>query len=979
MEHQEELRRDLVPAILAHTEMASFLTYRDAGGYVRYAVWFEDRHQNYVMGLRLASIDLGGVEIRPIATPSVLECGLAWEMEMAGYGGAPLPHSTGICSATTALGTQITDTAYRLLVCQRVGRSPVVSEWERRGGHPVSLGRKTVGVAARKVRNFLAASDSGAAAKTVRANKPPPIGVKPSPHTHARIILGAATEDQLAILQDTFPAGSLRRRRAVRLGDVATLAMVPPKVPLINAAHFPVFSNAELDTLNIIPMKAGEVLSRPGLAPTTTTSPPMRLPYINDWVDNSAAPPPGTPFLADDAGRSREAPPPGGALGNVGLPDGSTIIGYVNDRPDPSVPLDTITIPEEHRLHAMVLGSEYGKSAILKTLILQHLIRGEGVAILDLHHDLAAWTTRRIPRWRANQLVYISPAQLLRTNKTVPINPLGAYSGMPGTAATAFTKTLMNTLNMSGTKTEALLINAATAVIASGQGGLGLLRRIIVDKSERNIVLADVHLGGDLYWKNIFPKLSKEEVHAVDNKLMPIVSNLAVGPFFEGDTIFDMARLLDGNGILIFDGAGCDNDSERKIFATFLLDMITTSAANLAQSHPQGVKIKPFYLYVDGMQMLDSSKLKEMLQHARKWGIRITLATQQLDSIDAGNASDMIGDCDLCMVSRCTPATAEIVASKMDSGPDELTRIPQHCMNYHMSTPPGDIHGRMLRMRGMDCATASWKTLAEVVDRSLANYGVDVNTVRYANEPGYAYDVSPLEMAMLSALYHRSKGLRLDDICETVARFATKDERVPRLLDRLVRSGRVAAVSGVPATVYTLRPAIINRYFDTAALRGRAGGDLHIRTIVALQDYYSRLGYFTRMDVGDTTAPQPDLEVCEPAIGPDGAPDPDRWGRRVAIEVETGPSRHPNKPGNPGQVYKNWKKSPGMTVWFLVYKDNDLRVVKSQLDKMGVGPDEYKVDVISAEGVQNGTAIPVPPGFKPTDPLPHCSTISDLD
>ena len=320
VEHQESLRRELVQSMLAYVGVASFLTYRDADGFVRYAVWFEDRHLGYVLGLHAAAPGLGGVEIRPSVMPSVLgECRTAWEMEMAGYGGAPLPPDTGKRSATAALGAQITDAAYRLLVCRRVDSSPVMDEWERSGGRPRSIYGRVAGIAAREAAGFLEAGSSKRTGRR-RAGAKPAAEVKPPPYTHARIILGGTEDDHLAILRDSFPAGSLRRRRILQPGEAAALAVVPPKVTHSNRVHFPVFNDAELAALRIIPDEVAVVPMTYGRAAATVTQPPEAPADLMCPGDDSVKPEPEAPFLrvdaapdhtgARDAGRTRDAPKP---------------------------------------------------------------------------------------------------------------------------------------------------------------------------------------------------------------------------------------------------------------------------------------------------------------------------------------------------------------------------------------------------------------------------------------------------------------------------------------------------------------------------------------------------------------------------------------------------------------------------------------------------------------------------------------------
>lgn len=293
VEKQEALRASLVQSILAYVGMASFLTYRNADGFVRYAMWFGDQYLNYVLGLHAANPQLGGVEIRPIQPPSILEdCDIIWDMEMAGYGGDELPSDTGTRSATAALGTQITDASFRLLVCQRVGHSSVMAEWIKSGGKPVSIYRKVAGAAAHEAADFL-----GDSKKQAKPNKP--ASPKKEPYTHARILLGANDESHLSILQDSFPAGSLRRRGTIRPGLVPDLATAPPKVTHGSMVHFPVFTDEELSMLEIIPGTVTEVPMKYGRPIVTTSQPPTRFVDIVHHVDATVQRDPASPYMRD--------------------------------------------------------------------------------------------------------------------------------------------------------------------------------------------------------------------------------------------------------------------------------------------------------------------------------------------------------------------------------------------------------------------------------------------------------------------------------------------------------------------------------------------------------------------------------------------------------------------------------------------------------------------------------------------------------
>ncbi len=305
VEHQEKKRENLVQAILAYVGTASFLTYRDDTGMVRYSMCFDDQYLSYIRGLHAVDTELGGVEIKPSDPPSILaECPLIWDMEMTGFGAAELPSSTGKRSATSALGTQITDIAYRLMICQRVPYSRVITEYVNNGGNPQGICRKVAGMAAREAVSFVMTD--------AKNNTTPKVTPKKEPYTHTRIILGARDVNHLEILRDSFPAGSIKKRGVIKPETIHGVIGMPPPA---RSVHTPVFNDEELGKLEIIPTRVTEVPMPYGRAITSTTQPPIRFPDILFWDDNSTTPGYSPLFLADENGNETDDSEPG-IIGN---------------------------------------------------------------------------------------------------------------------------------------------------------------------------------------------------------------------------------------------------------------------------------------------------------------------------------------------------------------------------------------------------------------------------------------------------------------------------------------------------------------------------------------------------------------------------------------------------------------------------------------------------------------------------------------
>ena len=78
--------------------------------------------------------------------------------------------------------------------------------------------------------------------------------------------------------------------------------------------------------------------------------------------------------------------------------------------------------PTDARHHCYIIGKTgSGKSALLRNLIIQHIHRGHGVAIIDPHGDLAEDLLSYFPPSRADHLVYLKTTILVSCAKPLPL------------------------------------------------------------------------------------------------------------------------------------------------------------------------------------------------------------------------------------------------------------------------------------------------------------------------------------------------------------------------------------------------------------------------------------------------------------------------------------------------------------------------------------------------------------------------------
>ena len=624
-------------------------------------------------------------------------------------------------------------------------------------------------------------------------------------------------------------------------------------------------------------------------------------------------------------------------------------------------------ISSGRRIHTAVFGLVgSGKSSILKLLILQNIKRRQGFMVVDPHGELARDILSVIPRSIQDDVIYVSPASLYRFGGAIKINPLEVRREEERyLVVMTFVNALYNLYRDSwGPRLETILRNAANALVETRHNTLGNLSGMITDAETRRAILQEVSSRQVRhFWSEIYDKqYSKDAGSSAYNKIDKILTTPAVAAMFdaaESSVRFD--DIIENRRMLVVDLSAGASDDIAAFVGTILLNMLYVEAKRrLDRGDGDIVRSRPFFVYVDEAHLFSNITMSEMLRALRKFGVKMTIATQTANAYAKGFADEITGICQAIICGRCDRQTASLLSQAMGARTKDLEGLPNHMFAFYSAEGGTPVTG-VVRTRPVPAASQDRWDWQEVAGRSVGRWGEPVSPSKYLTRVGSRLaTMTPLETALLSTVRGRG-GQSREEIILRVSHLGTAREAASALADILVQGLGYVEIRG---TGYHVTRKALQSYFSQAGWGRRAGGDLHLRTIFWIMEHNMRAGRYCIPDLGERGGDRPDLLILEPASRVDSRGnrklDGHAWSEKsmVAVEVETAPNKHPE------QIIKNHRKNTdaGYQVWFVVFNDGDLDLIGKILDGAGVARQDYHVDVVDVEApVSEGTAPPATP------------------
>ena len=317
-----------------------------------------------------------------------------------------------------------------------------------------------------------------------------------------------------------------------------------------------------------------------------------------------------------------------------------------------------IYIQDEDRLrHFYTIGQTgTGKSTLLKNMVIQDIMNGQGVCMIDPHGIDILDVLANIPKERQNDVIYFDPSYIERP---MALNMLEYDTRYPEQKTfvvneifSIFQKLYGAVPESMGPMFEQYFRNATMLVIEDPTSGSTLLdvSRVLSNKLYReqkllackNPVVIEFwrevaeKAGGEAALANIVPYItSKFDVFLSNDIMRPIVA--------QQKSSFNFREIMDGKKILLVNlSKGRLGDINANLIGLILVGKILMSA--LSRADMIGTNFPPFYLYIDEFQNITTNSIATILSEARKYKLSLNIAHQFIAQLEENIRDAVFGN-----------------------------------------------------------------------------------------------------------------------------------------------------------------------------------------------------------------------------------------------------------------------------------------------------------------------------------------------
>ena len=324
----------------------------------------------------------------------------------------------------------------------------------------------------------------------------------------------------------------------------------------------------------------------------------------------------------------------------------------------------------DRRRHLYVIGkSGVGKTKLLEQLIRADIFYGHGVGVIDPHGDLINAILEFVPENRINDCVVIDPAD---RDFPISFNPIANVAEEDKHMVTdsiieIFKKQFASDWSP---RIEHLLRFATLAMIDYPKGTLNGMVSLLSSGPYRSKVIE--HIKDPVvrrFWAIEFPEWSQrydaEAVSPLLNKLGQLLADpLMRNIFGQSESKIDLYDILKKKQIMLVNlSKGRIGDEKSAFFGAVLITKLYQASMQRIRL-PEKERI-PYYLYVDEFQNIATKTFENILAEARKFGLNLTVANQNLSQLSPSLRSSLFGNVASVIVFQISAEDAAIMEMEM--------------------------------------------------------------------------------------------------------------------------------------------------------------------------------------------------------------------------------------------------------------------------------------------------------------------------
>lgn len=356
--------------------------------------------------------------------------------------------------------------------------------------------------------------------------------------------------------------------------------------------------------------------------------------------------------------------------------------GLLLDRVGEGAAAREVRFPEEERSrHTYLIGATgTGKSTLLLQMLAQDMEAGEGVCLIDPHGDLYQQALAAVPAHRANDVVLLDASDL---DHPAVINLLECGEGTVRPVHLNFVTNemirifdrLYDLRQTGGPIFEQYMRGALFLALESDYPGATLMdvpwifedrryRAFLKKKCTNPLIVAfwedqAERAGGEVALANVAPYIT--------SKLNQFTTNALLRPIMgQPRSTIDFRKAMDrGRIVLVNLSKGLLGGLDARLLGMLVVGKLFGAA--LGRAAVPSRERWPFHLYIDEFQNVATETLAHVLAEARKYGLHLTLANQNLSQVQlergANRQEAILGNVGTLLAFRLGPAAAEKLQS----------------------------------------------------------------------------------------------------------------------------------------------------------------------------------------------------------------------------------------------------------------------------------------------------------------------------